>query len=91
MRRSPNARAHHQFVHCAFGNFGNRDDVVACFAQSVNYGSRTALVGQEIHASGSVPNRSVREQHHFLVGHARRAVGDRRPDVLGRQVRIIFE
>ncbi len=53
-------------------------------AQSLNYGPRTALVGQEIHASGLEPNRSVREQHHFLVGHARRAVGDRRPDVLGR-------
>ena len=64
---------------------------VPCIAQSVNHGSRTALVGQKVHALGLLPNRRVRQQDYFLVGHARRAIGDRRPDVLGRQMRIIFE
>jgi hypothetical protein len=43
------------------GEGRNRDDVVACLTQSVNYRSRTALVGQKIHVSGLMPNRSVRE------------------------------
>jgi hypothetical protein len=38
---------HHQFVHCAFSEFGNRDGVVACLAQSLNYGSCTALVAKK--------------------------------------------
>src|SRR6059058_6345211 len=84
---SLNARSITLFVGCTLADLGDREHVVASFAQCKDYGPRAALVGEELHASGFGRKWRVREQHHFLVGHARGAIGDSRPDVLGRQMR----
>jgi hypothetical protein len=38
-----------------------------------------------------LPGIGVRQQHHFFVGYAGRAVGHCRPDVLRCEVRVVFQ
>ena len=38
-----------------------------------------------------LPLLNVVQEHDFLVRHARRSVGDRRPDIVGFQMRVVFQ
>lgn len=81
---------YHPLVRYAFGDFRDSDYVVARCPQCTDYGCRATLVRHELHVLWLVRVGRLGEQYHFFVRHARRAVSDRSPNILGREMRIIF-
>ena len=64
---------------------------MAGLAQRPDHRPRATLVGHQFHVLRFRRAGSIAKQHHFLVRHARRPIGDRRPDVLGLQMRVVVE